>query len=549
MTVSALPAQDLGNLKGAKPFSITGNIGLNTSFYHISDSTIPVRQTPFAYGLNANATLVVSGIRMPFSFTWYSNEKAGFRQPFNQFGVSPAYKWLTVHLGYRNVSFSEFTLNGHTFLGAGVEAKPGKFRLGAIYGKFNQHSDYDLAVADSMPEMTRTGWAWKAGYGTDDRFVDISMLRIGDNPKNFSDSLAKLNYPVPAQNFVTGVTSKFSITPQLIFSFDGSVSFFTQNRTVQGLDSIQDGMLKFAENFITVNQTSRRFTALKTSLSYRFTPAVISGIEYRRIEPEFQSLGSYFFNNDLELVTFNQSASFLQNKFNARGALGFQRDNLDGTKKNTSNRMIGSLYGSYTVNQHWAIDANYSNFSTNQKAFKTAGNDSLKIFQVNHNLSLTPRFTKTTVDYSHLVMLTLNRMKLDDKNEVTQDQTDTDTRIAMLLYSLGLIRQKLNLSFGLNYTQMDNKNYNNQLTGATLGIAATLLENRLSLNWNNSLMANNINSEKGTVFNTALNANYQFLPKHAVRLNFNIINNSFAGSATVPSFNEIRGDIGYVFNF
>ena len=140
IAVSALPAQDLESLKSARPVSITGNIGLNTSFYHMSEPTIPVRQTPFAYGVNANATLSVYGISMPFSFTWYSNEKAGFRQPFNQFGISPTYKWLTVHLGYRNLSFSEFTLNGHTFLGAGVEARPGKFRQGSMFGQFNQHS-------------------------------------------------------------------------------------------------------------------------------------------------------------------------------------------------------------------------------------------------------------------------------------------------------------------------------------------------------------------------------------------------------------------------
>ena len=174
-------------MKDVKPWAGSGTIGLNTSFYNASG--IPERQSPLSYGINANATLTLYGISMPFSFTWYSNQKAGFRQPFNQFGISPTYKWLTVHLGYRHVSFSEFTLNGYTFLGAGVEARPGKFRLGAVYGKFNQISQYDLAMTDIIPKLTRTGWATKVGYGTNDRFVDISMLRIGDNPKNFVDSL------------------------------------------------------------------------------------------------------------------------------------------------------------------------------------------------------------------------------------------------------------------------------------------------------------------------------------------------------------------------
>ena len=146
-------------------------------------------------------------------------------------------------------------------------------------------------------------------------------------------------------------------------------------------------------------------------------------------------------------------------------------------------------------------------------------------------------------------MLNLNWMKLDDKNEKTKDQTNTDTYIAMLMYNIGLLNLKMNLSAGLNYTNMVNKTYTNQLMGATLNVAKTFLQEKLSLNWSNALMLNKINADKGTVFNTALNAAYRFHPKHSVTLNFNMINNSFSNSTTVPSFNEIRGDIGYVFTF
>lgn len=543
-----LAAQDLSDLGSVKPFAINGSIGLNSSFYTVSGA-IPERQAPFAYGINAMATITVYGISMPFSFTWYNNNKAGFRQPFNQFGISPTYKWLTLHLGYRNLSFSEFTLNGYTFLGAGVEARPGLFRLGAVYGKFNQHNDYDLAMADSIPKLTRTGWATKVGYGTDDRFVDLSLLRIGDSPKNFTDSLAKQGQSTPAQNMAIGLTSKFRITPQLFFHFDGSVSFYTQNRLTAASDSVTDGMLRFAGHFITVNNSSAYHKALKTGLSYRFTPTIVSGFEYRRIDPGYQSMGSYFFNNDLEMYTFSQTASFLQNKINARGSLGLQRDNLGGTKAKRASRTIGSLAGNYAIDDHWAVDASYSNFSTSQKAIKQAANDSLKIFQVNHNLSLMPRFSTSSETRSQMVMLHLNWMKLDDRNKLTQEQTNTDTYIAMLLYNLGLLRQKLNLSAGLNYTEMVNLNYSNRLAGATLNMAKLLLKDKLSLNWNNSFLLNTLNNEKGTIFNTGLNASYNFLPNNAFTLHLNFIHNAFGDSAIVPSFHEIRGDIGYVYSF
>ena len=545
-TTVALHAQSLSNLKNSRPVTVNGSLGLNSAFYNASG--IPDRQTPFAFGVNANATLTVYGISMPFSFTWYSNEKAGFRQPFNQFGISPTYRWLTVHLGYRNVSFSEFTLNGHTFLGAGLEAKPGKFRLAAVYGRFNQTSQYDLIMADSIPKLTRLGWAAKIGYGTEKSFVDVSMLRIGDNTKNFIP-YEDPDLPVPAQNMALGLTSRVSLTSKLILNVDGSLSFLTSNSSLGTSDTINDRLLEYASNLITINSTSQRFSALKASLSYNFSKNVISGIEYRRIDPGYQSMGSYFFNNDLEQITFNQSVSFLESKFRARGSIGLQRDNLDGAKNSTSRRLIGSLSGNYAIDENWALDLSYNNFSTNQKAIKNIADNSLMVYQVNHNLLLAPRFMKVTEGFSHLVMLNLNWMILNDKNTQTSDMTDTDTKVAMLMYSLGLPKQKINMSLGANYTKMVNQNYTNQLAGGTLSLSSSLLKDKLSINWNNAYMLNKLNGENGRIFNTTLNSVCRFLPRHSVTLNLSLIKNSFADTSVIPSYNEIRGDLGYAFTF
>lgn len=539
-------AQDLSNIKEIKPFSIEGNIGLNSSYYS-NFGTILNRQSPFGFGLNANATISLYGISMPFSFNWYSNEKAGFTQPFNQFGISPTYKWLTFHLGYRNVSFSEYTLNGYTFLGVGLEARPGKFRLGAIYGKFNQNSEYDLLMVDSIPKLTRTGWAAKIGYGTNERFVDISFLHIGDNTKNLSDSLITFNSSTPAQNIAIGLTSKFKITSKLFFNFDGSTSIFTNNRMVT--PSNQEGLLGIAGHLMTVNNTTEYHNAIKAGLNYRFSTNTISGIEYRRIDPGFSSMGSYFFNNDLEMITLNQTVSFLKNKITARASIGYQHDNLNKIKTKTSNRLIGSVSGNYNINKNWAIDLTYSNFSINQKAIKTLQSNDLKIYQLNHNFALMPRFMKSSEKTSHVVILNLNRMKLSDKNQETSLQSNTDTYIAMLIYNLGIIKYKLNISLGINYTNMINLNYLNNMAGLTSNISKSFLQEKMNLNIYNALMYNKINNDIGAIVNSGLNLAYRFHPKHSLTFNFTWIHNSFTNSNSNPSFNEIKGDFGYVFTF
>ncbi|HQH25110.1 MAG TPA: hypothetical protein PLM01_11860 [Bacteroidales bacterium] len=547
--ITAIPvhAQDLSELNKSEPFTISGSAGLTSSFY--SASGIPDRQAPFAYGIHANATMTLYGIAMPFSFTWYNNSKVGFSQPFNQFGISPKYRWLTLHLGYRNLSFSEFTLSGYTFLGAGIEASPGRFRIGAMYGKFNQNSVYDLAMADSMPKMTRTGWAAKLGYGSEKRFVDLSVLRIGDDPKGYDTLNIEPGIPAPEQNIALGLTSRFDISEKLTFRFDGSYSFYTFNRAFAATGISDDALLRLAGNFIRVNSTSEYFKALKTSISYSFSQGTVTGIEYRRIDPGFRSMGSYFFNNDIEHLTINQSLALLKNKINLRGSLGAQRDNLKGAKEHTALRIIGSLTGNYNINQNWAVDATFNNFSTNQRVFRTATDQSLLIYQVNRTITLSPRYMNAGEKMSHMAMLNINVTALEDKNQSTSDMTETETYMAMLIYNLGLLQLKMNISAGLNYTMMLNKNFENRLAGGNINVAKTLLRDQLSLGLNNNLMINRINDDKGLILNSALTAAWRFHPKHSLSLNLNLINNRFAEGSAVPTYHEIRGDFGYAFTF
>jgi hypothetical protein len=544
---TTLSAQDLANLNNTKPVTLHGSLGANLIFYGANG--IKARQDPFSYGFNANATLSLYGISMPFSFIWYNNNKSNFNQPFNQFGISPTYKWITCHLGYRSLNFSEFTLSGQTFLGAGVEMNPGKLRIGAVYGKFNRNSDYDPYAADSLPKFSRLGWALKLGYGTANNFVDFSMLRIGDHTKHYISPNDSLVVPTPEQNMVYGLNSKLALIKNLSFEVDGSISFYTDDRKAQSFDSINDKWLKLADNFMTINQTSSHYTAFKSALVYKFTKSISVGLEYKRIAPGYRSMGAYFFNNDVENITINPSLILLNNKLNTKGSLGLQHDNLDNSKKSTSHRTVGSLLVSYNINQHFGIDGNYSNFTTNQKAGRMPIVDTLKLYQINQTYAITPRIIYVTANLSHVVMLNYNFMKLDDKNKKTQNQTQTNTTVLFLNYMLGFVPQKMNLTIGINYTGLKNNLYKNTMEGLTAGLAKTLFDNNLSVSWNNSYLFNKVNADRGTIFNSSLSVNYRFAKKHALTLNMYYIKNSFGEKSATPSFNEYRGDFSYVFTF
>ena len=540
-------AQDLANLKNVKPFTVGGSVGLSSVFYNANG--IENRQSPFSYGFNANLAMSVYGISLPLSFVWYNQQSSTFNYPsFNRFGISPKYKWITVHAGHRNMRLSEYTLNGYTFLGAGVELTPGKFRMSAMYGKFNQNADKNPYMLDSIPRYTRRGWAAKIGYGTEKRFVDLSMLRIGDDIDNYMPSPYP-EAPTPVQNLALGLTTVMHITPKLIFSFDGAISCYTHNAADSSRFTLSGFGTALLSNLITINLTSVPFTAFKTSLAYKFNASAGAGIEYRRIDPEYQSLGAYFFNNDLEVISFNANAGLLKNKVILRGSLGIQHDNLGNTKKFTSQRIVGSFAGTVNFNQNWGVDANWSNYSTNQRAGRTAIIDTLRLFQVNNTFSVTPRFVKANAVRSHFVMLNINRMQLDDKNKTTAAQTETQTTVLMANYSLGFLKSRTNLTFGLNHTGIANNMYEGKTYGGSLSVAKALFSNKFSLNWANAYTINQVGGNDGQTFNSYLSATFRPHPKHAFNLGVNFISNTYLNTETSLSYNETRGDIRYAYTF
>src|SRR5699024_7767800 len=122
-------AQELEKIKDEKPFSLKGGIGGGTTFF---SSNEPHRtRDPFTWNIHGNLVPTVYGISLPLSFS-VSQFSESYSSPFTQFGISPSYKWIKLHLGYRSIQFNPFVFDGQNFLGAGIELNPNAFYLAAF---------------------------------------------------------------------------------------------------------------------------------------------------------------------------------------------------------------------------------------------------------------------------------------------------------------------------------------------------------------------------------------------------------------------------------
>lgn len=542
---SVVNAQQLDSLKSKKPFSIHGNAGINFIGYNVSG--IQERMAPFTMMLSAHAVASVYGISIPFSFR-YSGKKADYLQPFNQFGLSPQYKWVTLHGGYRNVHFSNFTLAGHTFLGAGVELNPGKFRFGYVYGRFRDNNDNVAFGADTLRNYTRRGFAMRIGTGSDKNFVDFILMRIQDDSTSLDQPLRPFS-SMAEQNGIIGINSRVSLSRNLFLESEVAASFFTTDMSAPGFESMKEvpGWTSI-DGLMVINQSSELLSAVRSSLNYRKKSTAVR-LEYRRIDPGYRSMGAYFFNNDVEQITLAPSFMMLKRKLHVRGSIGIQQDNLRKSKGATTTRAISSFGVSYNPLPIFGIDLNYSNYSNNQRPGRLPLIDSLKQFHTTANLSIMPRLIIVREKCQHMIMLVFNRMELNDKNAQTALYTENRALTWQVNYHLNISKHGITCMAGINHNRLQNYIAEYKATGFTLGIAKNFFEGKLSTGWNNVFLNTNTAMQKGWVYNSTVNALYQYNHHHTLRFNFYIINASYKDEAATPSFHEIKGDFGYAYTF
>lgn len=537
--------QQLDNSGDQKPFSIHGSLSANLIGYNVKG--IESRMSPFSMMFAANANVSVYGLEMPFSFR-FSDRQTEYSQPFNQFGISPTYKWLKTHFGYRNVSFSEYTLAGHTFLGGGVELTPGKFRFGAVYGRFRKRTTAFEQAIDTNQMPTRKGFAVKLGVGTQKTYIDLVFMKIKDDSTSVNSPSDQQLSPVE-ENVVSGLNTRIAFSEKVWFESELAASFYTTDLSAPGFDGIENiPVLDKLDNLFAINQSSELLTAVRTSINFK-SKVFSSRLEYRRIDPGYRSMGAYFFNNDIENLVIAPSFSMLKRKLLIRGSVGLQRDNLRNSKKATSLRTISSLNLSYSPVQVFGIDINYNNYSSNQRAGRVPLIDSLKLYQATSNLSIAPRLMFFNSKHNHMVMLLYNRMNLNDKNETTQLFSENKATLVNLNYNLGFVEQSFSIIFGINYNKLENYFVENSASGFTLGASKMLFQSKLMLGLNNSIIFNKTDQGSSTIINSSFFSSYQLASKHAFRLSIFLIRSENPAEMLVPNFTEIKGDLGYVFTF
>lgn len=484
----------------------TGGINLSNIFYNTNDSV--ARRDPYQFILTGNLNLNIFGYDAPFSFT-FSNSQRSYTQPFNRLTFNPQYKWIRLYVGNACMSFSPYTLSGHSFKGAGVELTPGNWRFALMGGRLKKAIEYDPLLETSSPSYKRMGYGLKAGYEKGSSGIIVNIFTAKDEQNSIREApVEALLHPM--QNLAMGISGRTSFFGHLAFEGEYSVSILNSDLRLDTLVRDDPDKKEFSSGSAGVGT----FDAYSVGLGYQSETMGLM-LKYERVAPDYQSLGAYYFSNDMENFTLSPTLKLFDGKLSVSGNTGLQRNNLDRSLQSTTKRFVGAGNINYNVNEKWSLAFNYSNFSTytNMKPqddpFFRDNMDSLNFYQVTNQLGGSLNYSFGESDAPGNIMIFTSFQEANEANHGSSTGASSGFLTANTSYSQVISDPDITVSFMYNINSSSAPDSKTLYHGPGVTISKPFKEKKLHASFNSVYNNSTMNNRKGSpVLSNGLNLRY-----------------------------------------
>ena len=553
--VSISNAQDISSIGFRKGIKASGGVNLSNIFYTTNDSI--ARRDPYQFILNGNLNLNLFGYEAPFSFS-LSNTQKSYTQPFNRINFSPKYKWIKLYLGTTSMSLSPYTLSGHTFKGAGIELSPGNWRFSLMAGQLKKAIEYDPLNSEiNIPSYKRMGYGFKVGYEKGTSFISANIFSASDDP-NSINQLPEEGSLHPMKNIAFGFSGSTSFLEN--FTLKGEYSFSLLNGDIR-MPVLTDESQTDESDIDPLSLQSpatRYFDAMSFGLGYQNSSFGLN-LNYERISPDYQTLGGYYFNSDMENFTIAPAFRLLQGRLSLNANAGIQRNNLYKARESTSTRWVGAGTINYSPGGQWNISANYSNFSSYTKAkplndpFFKNELDSLNFYQITNQTGGSVNYTFGKNESPHTLILNtsfqkVNETGIDTIGKLQSKYTSINVSYSHLFSNTGLL---MSVSYNINSSNAPELISSYQ--GPSLLFSKTMLNKtiRFGINaaWNRNLISGNKMSQ---VISNGININYSppkvLEGKQNISFNLNLLNR-LQDHKNAKRKREVTANLNYSYTF
>lgn len=472
------------------PLTLSGTVGTQiTSSWNNGDQTY---NTPFSALAYANMTFNLYGISIPMSLNFVntSADQFAFNKPEFMINFRPTWKGITLHLGTSSMNFSNYTYNGISFDGVGLDYKGKKFRIGGFYGTFKHATSFNARIDDrdaiqylsddllgmnnvaytTIPQFKRKAYAAHLGIGGSKNYVDVSLLHAADDPNSlpeewylydeYDTTLYRRDSIRGKENLAVGLKGHFTLSKHVMFEANLGASLFTP-------DISRDEMvLEGGDGVYTVNHimsiirktgmfnprfgSEVRFAG-DALLNFKFNP-VNATLTYRFVQPDYVSLGANGFNQNSQTLGGNLSTSLFRNTAFLTLNGYWQRDNLDHKQLFTNQVCSYSASWNNTFGDNLALSLMYNGVLQQQYDGLMEVPEETRINRITHMFDFSPSYTLSLED-DHTFSLNYNFMQNKNRNKLMDwGGFDATTHSFGLGYEVYLSGPRLSIDANYDYS-------------------------------------------------------------------------------------------------
>lgn len=523
------------------PLILHGGLQAQMQFNSISGA--PARRDPFNYFLSGQLNLDILGLQAPLSLA-LADGNATYRLPaYALVGLSPSYKWATVHLFRRNMQFSDYTLSDHGFNGVGLELSPGRWRFMGMYGQLRKARLEDYGYRQELdPNYARRGYALRMGYDHQGDAVYATLFKAADDPASLTvhDSLGLR----AQENVVVSLEGKKKLSRFLSLDAEYAYSILSPVHPWPSREPIRSE--RWLSPFMTLNATSQSASAYNFGVEFSPVKSWAISVKYERVNPNFLSLGTLQYRNDFEHVAVGYRG-LVAKKVSLSGRLGVERNNLDQLEVESRNRLLFAAQANIPVTTRWQAALSYNNFRQTTRLQATTDPlnpvDSIFLGSINHQWGLNSSYQ---INPSQRLLFMAS---LQNANSIVHEQITSGTSIVSN-YALSYLLAPKGAPFSSTVTLLHN-------TITQAGLKTAIWSPVLALNYKlrdaltaTFTIANNLVRQDqrpaGNILRLIAGANYALTKTQKINLQVQWLHRS---KAVTNNFSEMHGQVGYGWSF
>jgi hypothetical protein len=273
------------------------------------------------------------------------------------------------------------------------------------------------------------------------------------------------------------------------------------------------------------------------------------GIAYKRVDPEYRSMGAYFFQNDIEQVTVTPSLRLDSGRVSVNTSFGMQRDNLFRQRLVTSERLIGNVSLNWNPSQRFGLNASWANFGVTQNPTRVSPDAEL-FKQVSNSWTVVPYINRISERSVRTVQLVGVYQRLNSPVASINAAADQHTLVGAFVHSYTWVRKAITTTATLNYNNTVLPQGDVGSLGAGAGLAFPVLKRKVQLGVNGTYSSNHFNGEANGYTLSALgDIGVMVHKKGRLALQAVHMRNQAADVTVFRSFDETITRITYGLNF